>query len=176
MSDFTVRKAKSEDFERITEIYGYYVENSGVTFEFEAPDLFEVTRRMSEVMKTHECLVCEVDGEVKGFAYAAALRKRPAYDRSCEVTIYIDKDMRGRGIGRLLYERLLSDLKNMGITNAYACVGYTEEPDEYLSHASPLFHERMGFEKAGHFRGCGEKFGRIYDVLWMEKIIGQDPF
>lgn len=55
----------------------------------------------------------------------------------------------------------------------YACIAYAEAEDKYLNHDSIDFHEHMGFKVVGHFNKCGYKFGRYYDVLWMEKIIGK---
>ena len=51
--------------------------------------------------------------------------------------------------------------------------GYPEEDDEYLTKSSALFHEHMGFALAGEFHKCGIKFGRWYNMIWMEKIIGE---
>ena len=62
----------------------------------------------------------------------------------------------------------------MGVLNMYACIGYpVEEEDEYLNRNSAQFHAHMGFAMAGEFRRCGYKFGRWYNMIWMEKIIGE---
>ena len=62
----------------------------------------------------------------------------------------------------------------MGVLNLYACIGYPRGgDDEYLSTNSADFHAHLGFEKIGTFTACGYKFGRWYDMIWMEKIIGQ---
>ena len=61
----------------------------------------------------------------------------------------------------------------MGILNLYACIGYPEVEDEYLTKNSALFHQHMGYRKVGEFHRCGYKFGRWYHMVWMEKIIGE---
>ena len=61
----------------------------------------------------------------------------------------------------------------MGVLNLYACIGWCDEEDEYLTHASPAFHSALGFTLAGTFQKCGYKFGRWYDMIWMEKLIGE---
>ena len=62
----------------------------------------------------------------------------------------------------------------MGVLNLYACIGYPRNgDDEYLSTNSADFHAHLRFEKIGTFTACGYKFGRWYDMIWMEKIIGQ---
>ena len=71
-----------------------------------------------------------------------------------------------------MYEKLEAALKEMGILNLNACIGYAETEDEYLTKDSEKFHERMGFVKTAQVHSCGFKFNRWYDIIWMEKIIG----
>ncbi len=77
------------------------------------------------------------------------------------------------GLGRKLYEALADRLKTMGILNLYACIGYPKAEDEYLNKNSAQFHEHLGFHLCGTFENCGYKFNRWYDMIWMEKIIGE---
>ena len=107
----------------------------------------------------------EEDGMIVGYAYAHPFSSRAAYSRSVEVTIYLDKDRSGRGYGKALYGELEKRLKAMGITNLYAIVMYPENKE------SIAFHERMGYRIVGILNGCGEKFGRLWSVAYMEKII-----
>ncbi|MDD6159916.1 MAG: GNAT family N-acetyltransferase, partial [Oscillospiraceae bacterium] len=53
-----------------------------------------------------------------------------------------------------------------------ACIAHPEAGDEYLTGDSERFHARMGYETVAHFHRCGFKFGRWYDMVWMEKMIG----
>ena len=61
----------------------------------------------------------------------------------------------------------------MGILNLYACIGYPQVEDEYLTRNSAQFHQHLGFALCGTFHNCGYKFGRWYDMIWMEKILGE---
>ena len=119
------------------------------------------------------CIVAEEDGRVMGYAYAGPFVGRAAYAWSCEMSIYLDHTSRNRGLGRALYEAMEARLAAMGILNLYACIGATEHEDEYLTNNSAGFHAHMGYTLAGTFRKCGYKFGRWYDMIWMEKIIGE---
>ena len=76
-------------------------------------------------------------------------------------------------MGRKIYEELEDRLKEMGILNLYACIGYPEVEDEYLSKNSAEFHAHLGFSKVGEFHQCGYKFNRWYHMIWMEKMIGE---
>ena len=64
-------------------------------------------------------------------------------------------------------------LKDMGILNLYSCIGDPLQEDEYLTRNSELFHQHLGFTKVGTFYKCGYKFNRYYNMIWMEKIIGE---
>lgn len=61
----------------------------------------------------------------------------------------------------------------MGIKNLYACIGYPEKEDEYLTRDSFNFHKHLGFKQIGYFRHCGYKFGRPYSMVWLEKVIAR---
>ena len=89
------------------------------------------------------------------------------------MTIYLDKDVKGKGYGRRLYEALEQELKSRGFRNLYACIGDPIEEDEYLTRDSEHFHAHLGYTKVGTFHKCGYKFGRWYNMIWMEKIIGE---
>ncbi|MBR2520993.1 MAG: N-acetyltransferase [Oscillospiraceae bacterium] len=168
-----VREARLTDAERLLEIYGYYVENTAVSFEYTTPSLEEFLDRMKGTMEWFPYVVVEEDGIVAGYAYAGPFAKRAAYSWCCELSIYIDKGSRGRGLGRALYAALEDKLRKMGYVNMYACIAWPETEDEYLTTDSADFHRHLGFSEAGRFRKCGYKFGRWYTMIWMEKTIGE---
>ncbi|MCC8066622.1 MAG: N-acetyltransferase family protein [Clostridiales bacterium] len=173
MGEATVRDVKTEDAKRLLEIYAYYVENTAVSFEYETPSLTEFEKRIRDMTKKYPYLVVEKDGMIWGYACAHPFVGRAAYDWSCELTVYLDHTACKCGFGRLLYEELELRLKEMGILNLYACIGYPEVEDEYLTKNSADFHAHMGFRTAGVFHKCGYKFDRWYDMIWMEKMIGE---
>lgn len=171
----TIRSAAIEDAERILEIYDYYVQNTAISFEYDTPSLDEFRGRMRKTMERYPYLVAIADGRIEGYAYAGPFVGRAAYGWCCETTIYLDKSARRRGMGRRLYDALETALREMGILNMYACIGYPEAEDEYLTKNSADFHAHLGFKKVGEFHSCGYKFGRWYDMIWMEKMIGEHP-
>ena len=168
-----IRNAKENDARRLLEIYAYYVENTAITFEYDVPSLSEFQNRMKNTIRRYPYLVIEKDGTIQGYAYAGPFVGRAAYDWSCELTIYLDHAARKCGLGRMLYEALEDRLRNMGILNLYACIGYPQTADEYLNKNSAEFHAHLGFQTVGEFHSCGYKFGRWYDMIWMEKVIGE---
>lgn len=168
-----VRNAVMKDAERILEIYDYYVKSTAITFEYDTPSLNEFKKRMKKTMQRYPYLVILKDDRIEGYAYAGAFVGRAAYDWSCEMTVYLDHHSQKCGMGRTIYQALEKALYDMGILNLYACIGYPENEDEYLTANSADFHAHLGFVKIGTFHKCGYKFGRWYDMIWMEKIIGE---
>lgn len=172
MCAIAVRNARLEDAGRILEIYSHYIENTAITYEYTVPTLSEFQERMRDTMKRYPYLVIEAGGAIQGYAYAHPFVDRAAYDWSCAMSIYLAHDVRGRGLGGKLYAALEEALKDMGIRNLYACIAWPEIEDEYLNRNSAEFHAHIGYKKVGEFRDCAYKFGRWYNMIWMEKIIG----
>lgn len=168
-----IRSVISDDAAALSEIYRPYVENTAVTYEYDAPDASEFVRRIENTLKKYPYLAAEKNGEIIGYAYAGPFKSRKAYDRSVETSIYVKQGCQGCGVGRMLYESLEKELSQMGITNMYACIAYPETEDEYLNFNSRYFHEHMGFRLVGTFSKCAYKFGRWYGMIWMEKFIGE---
>lgn len=166
-----IRLAKIEDAVQLVEIYRPYVEHTAITFEYETPSIEQFQQRMVSIQSKYPYLVCEVDDEIVGYAYANTFKPRAAYDWCVEVTIYLKQNCRGRGIGKALYVKLEEVLRRMHFTNMCACITYTDHEDEYLKNESMKFHEAMGFSLVGQFHNCGYKFDRWYHMIWMEKMI-----
>lgn len=161
-----------EDALELLEIYRPYVENTAVSFEVEVPSEEEFAGRIRAISEKYPYIKAVENGKILGYAYAAAFKGRAAYDWAVETTIYIRQDLRHQGVGRALYETLESKLSEMGILNMNACIASTLSESEYLSNDSQYFHEKMGFEMVGRFHKCGSKFGKWFDMIWMEKQIG----
>lgn len=172
--DITMRTATTDDAAQIREIYAPYVLGTAITFEYEVPSEEEFVQRISHTLEHYPYIVAEdADGRIVGYAYAGAYYGRAAYSRSVEVSIYVAAERHRRGTGRLLYEELERDLKERGFLNLTACIAWTDEPNRYLTHQSPIFHKHMGYEQCAHFHKIGYKFGRWFDVIWMEKMLGE---
>lgn len=169
----TIRKATKADAEAIQTIYAPYVRETAISFEYDVPSVEEMAKRIEEVQKTHPWIVAEEDGKIVGYAYAHAFYGRAAYQWAVETSIYVDRQEKRKGIGKKLHDTLEDRLKKQGILNMNACIAYIEPEEEHLTQDSVRFHERMGYTKVAHFHLCGKKFGRWYDVIWMEKIIGE---
>ena len=172
-TSLTLRFATPEDAEALVAIYAPYILKTAITYEYEIPSTAEFARRIEIYSAKYPYLVAELDGTPVGYAYACPLGSRPAFDWSVETAIYIREDCKGMGIGKVLYQKLEAILKTMGIRTMTAAVATVEREDPYLTNASLAFHLRMGFVPVGTFHHAGCKFGRWYDLTWLEKGIGR---
>ncbi len=164
MAEIRVRPALRSDLPRITEIYNYYVVNTPITFDLEPVRAEERGHWFDEHSDgaRYRLFVAEDDGRVLGYAGTGRFRDKAAYDTSVETTIYCAHDATGRGIGTLLYRALFEALQGEDLNRLLA--GITMPND-----ASVRLHERFGFKRMGVFSEVGRKFGRFWDVLWMER-------
>lgn len=168
-----IRTAQPQDAKALLEIYAPYVENTAITFEYTVPTVKEFEARIKKTLQKYPYLVAYTDTEILGYAYAGVFHARAAYDWAVETSIYIRQDKRRLGVGRALYDALEKALKAQGILNLNACVAYTETQDPYLTNDSVRFHERLGYHMTGKFHQCGYKFNRWYNMVWLEKHIGE---
>ena len=165
----TTRTAAPADAKALLAIYTPYVEQTAITFEYDVPTLEEFTSRIQNTLRKFPYIIAEENNQILGYAYASPFKERAAYGWSVETSIYVKQDERQKGIGRILYDRLEEILKKQGILNVNACIGYPQIEDEYLTQDSVRFHEKLGYSMVGTFHKCGYKFGRWYDMVWMEK-------
>lgn len=167
-----IRIASPLDAEKILDIYKYYIENTAITFEYEIPCVEEFKGRIEGTLKKYPYLVAEEDGRIIAYVYASQFHSRRAYIYGAELSIYVDKDYRGKGIGKIMYDEIIKLLIKQNVITAYACIAMTDnEDDPHLTNASVHFHEKEGFIISGKHLRSGRKFDKWYDVVWMEKVI-----
>lgn len=171
--EITVRIATEDDAGVLLDLYAPYVKQTAITFEYEVPTVEEFRKRIRHTLERYPYLVAELDGVAVGYAYAGTFKDRPAYDWSVETSIYVGIEYKRLGIGRKLYDELERLLKLQGILNVNACIAYPREEDEHLTMDSVHFHERLGYQMVGCFHDSGYKFDQWYDMVWMEKMIGE---
>lgn len=165
--------AKPEDAEKLLEIYSHYVKNTSITYEWDVPSVEEFKNRISNTLLKFPYIVAKNGNQIIGYAYASPFKTRAAYQWAIETSIYIHKDFCHQGIGKLLLLKLEELLALQNILNVNACIAYPEIEDEFLTKNSVQFHEQMGYKLVGEFHKCGYKFNRWYNMVWMEKLIGE---
>lgn len=169
-----IRRATPADAEALLGIYAPYVEHTVITFEYLVPTVEEFQERIRHTLEKYPYILAEQEetGEILGYAYTGPFKERAAYDWGVETTVYVKQECKRGGIGKKLYTALEKVSAAQHILNMNACIGYPVEEDEYLTQDSAHFHEHLGYRLVGEFHSCGFKFGRWYDMIWMEKLIG----
>ena len=164
--DIKIRDVLPEDAERIQEIYSPYVSDTVISFEITVPDKAEMKKRIEKLLANKfPYIVAENErGTVVGYAYADKFGEREAYRYSFIVSIYLDMEVRSRGIGQKLYDELEKRMKKMGIVQVLSAITGKNKK-------SLRFHEKNGFTKIGHFPNVGYKMGKWHDIIWMNKTI-----
>lgn len=161
-----IEAAKYSDAKRLIEIYKPYVLDTAITFEYEVPGVEEFQKRIINTLINYPYLVAKIEDKIVGYAYTSSFKSRSAYIWAVETSIYVDKDYHGMKIGKLLYEELEKISKKQNILNMNACISM---PDM----GSVSFHKKMGYKQVAFFHQCGYKLNRWYDMIWMEKMIGE---
>ena len=168
-----LRCARGEDAEALLAVYAHYVRDTAITFEYEVPTAEEFRRRILTTLEKYPWLCLESEGKLLGYAYAAPFRSRRAYQWTAETSIYLAPGEERRGCGRLLYDRLEAVCRAMGLASLYACITAPRGEDPYVTDNSIRFHAHMGYRELARFPGCGQKFGRWYDTVYMEKTLNE---
>lgn len=168
-----IKIAKVSDLPEILDIYRYYVENTAITFEYKVPSLTEFTNRYQNIISKYPYIIAISQNEIVGFAYANAFHSRAAYNWAVETSIYVKNNWQKKGIGKKLYITLENILHLQGVTNLNACIASPIHNDQYLNKNSIEYHEHLGYQLVGEFHYCGYKFNTWYNMVWMEKLIGE---
>lgn len=166
MGGIKIRQIEEQDIEQVLAIYAPYITDTLITFEETVPFAEAFRKRVQKITARYPWLVCEAEGSVVGYAYAGPYRERAAYDFTCELSVYVVQGWHSRGIGSLLYERLLQELRERGFVNAYAVITVPNAQSEAL-------HRHFGFREEGRSRQIGYKMNTWCDVAYLSKRIGE---
>ena len=147
------------------EIYKQYIDTT-VTFEYELPSKEEFQKRIREYSKEYPYFICTYNGRCVGYVYAHHAQERAAFQWNAELSIYLDKNYREKGVGTVLYEMMFEILAKQGIKTVYGLVT-TPNPK------SVQLHERTGVQLAGTYHKTGDNANQWCNLLLFEKQIGE---
>lgn len=152
------------DLELVKEIYDYYIEHSTATYYTEKISINELREFIPVHHKKYKSFLIKIDNEPYGFCYISQYKKRQAYDRTAELSLYLKPEYTGRGIGKVALEYLEKVAKNNGIS---VLIGIISGDNE----SSIKLFEKSGYEKCAHYKQIGEKFNKVLDVVSFQKIL-----
>ena len=161
-----VRAATEADADALAAIYGDAVLHGFGTFEEDPPSAADMDSRRRAVQEQGlPYLVAELDGQVRGFAYAGPFRPRAAYRSTLEDSVYVSPDAKGQGVGRAVLSAVIEACEALGIRQLMAVIGDTG------NSGSIGLHRALGFEQTGVGRSVGFKHGRWVDIVHMQKAL-----
>ena len=162
-----IRPSHAEDAAACAGIYAASVATETASWEYEPPSVEEFSRRRASILAGgFPYFIAEVDGKVVGYSYASAFRARIGYRFVVEDSVYVLKEMTGRGVGKQLLMTLIDECAARGFRQMIAVIGDSENV------GSIKLHEACGFERAALFKGIGYKFDRWLDSVQMQRALG----
>jgi phosphinothricin acetyltransferase len=161
----STRLADRRDAEAIRAIYNVEVLESTVTFDLVARSLADQLAWIDEHSGGHPAIVAVDDEDtVVGFASVSPYRSRPAYAPTVEDSVYVRRDQRGNGVGKLLLADLVTATREHGFHSMIARIVGGHD-------ASIALHRACGFSEIGVEGEVGRKFGRWLDVVLMQRML-----
>jgi len=142
-------------WEAVKDIYLQGIATKNATFQTEAPEWEEWSKSHPENLR----FVSHVDEVITGWATLSPVSSRCVYAGVMEVSVYVHKDYRGKGIGHALLERLVNESELKDIWTLQSGIFPENEP-------SITLHERFGFRKVGY----REKIGKM-DNIWRDTVL-----
>jgi phosphinothricin acetyltransferase len=158
------KEVKETDLPQIKKIYDWYIANSTATFHTEPVSIDQLKEFIYINHNLYKSYLIYSDSVVAGYCFLTYYKKRQAYDRSAEVTIYLHPSYTAKGIGKLALQHLEKTAMQNGLKNLIAII--TGENDSSIA----LF-EKSGYMKCAHFKNVGEKFNKVLDVVAYQKEI-----
>jgi L-amino acid N-acyltransferase YncA len=162
----TFREARLDDAAAIARIYNQGIEDRGATFETEPRRAEDIAEKLSAQAR-YPFLVA-VDGDtVVGWASLSSYRPRGCYDGIAEFSIYLDRDVRGRGLGRHLLTALIDVARARGYWKLVSRIFPFNAASRALCRA-------CGFREVGTYESHGRLDGRWLDVVIVERVIHEN--
>jgi L-amino acid N-acyltransferase YncA len=160
----TIRAATAADVEAICRIHNQGISDRIATLDTHQRTTDETRIWLHGRTTRHPVLVADLDGTVVGWASLNRFNPRPAYDAVADFSVYVERGMRAKGIGRQLLDRLIERARAIGFHKmVLAAMAHND--------AGVGLYTRAGFSRVGIYREHGQLDGRWVDVVIMEKLL-----
>lgn len=155
-----IRTAEEKDMPELLAIYNYEVEHGFATFDLTPKTLEERMVWFREHnIGNHPLIIAEEDGKAVGYASLSSYRPKEAYKTTVELSIYISRDYRRKGIAGRLASSIIEIARERD--DVHTVISVITGGNE----ASILLHEHLGFEYCGTMKEMGMKFGKMLDII-----------
>lgn len=166
--EFFTRIACLEDMEKITEIYNQGIEDRIATLEADTKSTKQMVALFKARSERHKMIVVfDTSGSIKGWASLNVFNVRECYRGVADLSIYICRDARGKGLGKILLLALIETAKQVGFHKLVL----STLADNYIGHK---LYAAVGFTKVGTYIKQGMLDGKWIDITIMEKLLIED--
>ncbi|HET6275843.1 MAG TPA: arsinothricin resistance N-acetyltransferase ArsN1 family A [Candidatus Cybelea sp.] len=164
-SGFTVavRQASVDDLDAIRRIYNEGIEDRVATLECDAKSAEQIGAWWSEHDERYAVLVATHADEIVGWAALNAFSARCAHSNIADLSVYVGRSSRGKGVGRTILTKLLESAARSGF---HKVVLHALDRNE----AGKALYRRCGFAEVGLFKEHGLLDGEYVDVVAMERL------
>ena len=114
MPVYQMRPATADDATAICEIYNQGIEDRLATLETEPRTPAERREWLEAKSARHPVIVAEHEGQIVGWGSLNVFNARPAYRHVADFSVYVERSWRGKGVGRVLLERLIELAREHG--------------------------------------------------------------
>jgi phosphinothricin acetyltransferase len=159
-----IRGARPDDWPRIASIYAAGIATRNATFETDVPSYEDWD---TSHLPVHRYVAVEGD-RIVGWVALTGYSDRCCYEGVADLSVYVDPDAQGRGVGRALLEHLVGASDGGGIWTLQAGV-FPE------NSASLALHRRCGFRVVGTRERIGKLDGVWRDVVLLERRSPRNP-
>lgn len=163
-SDLIIRDAVKEDLPALLELYNDAIINTAATLDIHPQTLEQRTEWFEEHQGKYSLVVAEFRGKVVGYATLSKFRGHPAFLKSVENSVYIDKNNQGLGIGTALMKRIIEKARESGFHTIIAVI---VPPNQ----GSIRLHEKLGFRLVGTLKEVRFKYGTWQDTMWYQLLL-----
>ena len=160
-----IRLAEDQDLPQLLSIYNDIILTTTAVYDYR-PHTLEMRRQWLETKREQgfPVFVAEENEEIIGFSSIGPFRNWAAYKYSVENSVYVSKEKRGQGIGRLLLPPLIGAARKLEMHTIIASIDATNE-------SSLRLHKSFGFEEVAHFKQVGYKFGKWLDLKFLQLML-----
>jgi len=163
--EINIRPYKTEDTQAILEIINYNILYSTALYDYVIRSYEQQKKILEEkISKNFPVIVAELDGNVVGFGMYSEFRFREAYKFTVEHSVYVNQELNGKGIGKLILQELIALARKQKLHTMIAVI-------DAENQSSVEFHEKFGFKTVGIIKESGFKFDRWLDSVFMQLIL-----
>jgi phosphinothricin acetyltransferase len=161
----TIRPYTPKDAQSILDIINYNILNSTALYDYQPRSLEQQIAIFEDKLKKGFPIIVAISNEsVVGFGFYSEFRFREAYKFTVEHSVYAAPEYIGKGVGKLLIEKLILLAKNQKLHTMIAVI-------DAENQSSVEFHEKYGFETVGIIKESGYKFDRWLHSVIMQKML-----